>query len=101
MNFSVGVTGKNAEGVAAPSLDVIVVNCPGCNGHGVCNNNTFRDSNSSTDLKYSVCECEPYWEGKNMVATTRVLNIRKWCPLLTSHVNISEIIAFRQTLRHQ
>ena len=55
------VDSKNLEAV----IDVVIVLCSGCNGHGTCNYTNIRAvANNSDNFRYAACICEPYWEGR-------------------------------------
>ena len=49
----------------ATVINVVLVVCSGCNGHGVCNYTNIRGiAETNDDYRYATCECEQYWEGE-------------------------------------
>ena len=52
--------------ISSEEVDIIIVLCTGCNGHGACNQTDYRPD-STNDFKYATCNCEAYWTGKSLI----------------------------------
>lgn len=50
-------------GLSSPELDVTIVYCSQCNGHGTCDFELVREQ-SYDNFKYAVCNCTENWEGE-------------------------------------
>ena len=49
-------------------INVVMIVCSGCNGHGSCNYTDIRTITGTNDnFRYATCICEPYWDGKALV----------------------------------
>ncbi|KAH3882943.1 hypothetical protein DPMN_006890 [Dreissena polymorpha] len=60
-NLSVTVTDSN--NVSAPILDIVLVVCSLCSGHGTCNTSVLRETHGNPNYKLATCQCELYWTG--------------------------------------
>ncbi|XP_052253079.1 fibrillin-1-like [Dreissena polymorpha] len=57
------ITVTDSKNVSAPILDIVIVVCSLCSGHGTCNTSVFREAQGNPNHKLATCQCEPYWTG--------------------------------------
>ncbi|KAH3701384.1 hypothetical protein DPMN_076382 [Dreissena polymorpha] len=58
------ITVTDSKNVSAPILDIVIVVCSLCSGHGTCNTSVFREAQGNPNHKLATCQCEPYWTGQ-------------------------------------
>ena len=58
------VTVIDSKNVSAPILDIVLVVCSLCSGHGTCNTSVLREVHDNPNFKLATCQCEPYWAGQ-------------------------------------
>ena len=55
----------DSKGATSPSLQIQIVQCSGCSGHGTCNFEEIRPQTTVDEFfQEAVCDCEPYYSGE-------------------------------------
>jgi len=57
------ITVIDDKGVEAPAIQVKILYCSKCSGHGTCDQSETRDGDNSQSYNYLLCHCNEGWTG--------------------------------------